>query len=77
MLGDARAVTLLNAVASAHARNEGTTLEWSAELGRALCAEFEVAPASVRQKLAAMWGEAGLGDLPASGPESPNDAKEG
>ena len=76
-LGDARAVTLLNAVASAHARNEGPTLEWSAELGRALCAEFELAPALVRQKLAAMWVEAGLGDLPASGPESPNDAKEG
>ena len=45
-LGGARAVTLLNAVASAHAHSEGPTPAWSAELGRALCAEFEVAPAS-------------------------------
>jgi len=37
---------------------------------------YKRAPASVRQKLAAMWSEAGLGDLPATGPESPNDAKE-
>ncbi len=57
-LGDARAVTLLNAVASAQAHSEGPTLEWSAELGRALCAEFEVAPASSPASSATLAREA-------------------